>query len=77
MLSHDRLADRYPSMQMQLFTHSPDAANPWDYFPLPDWSQKTAGAVLFGATEYRLYHLRSVMIHSVCKITHDAFSDTP
>ena len=77
MLSHDRLSDRYSSLQMQLFTHSPDAANPWDYFPLPDWSQKIAGAVLFGATEYRLYHLRCVIADATYNATHDASSDTP
>lgn len=41
----------------KLFTHSPDAANPWDYFPLAKWSQKTHGAVLFGAL-HDLYTIR-------------------
>ena len=44
-------------MRMQLFANSPDAANPWDYYPLPRWQDKTDGAVLFGAS-YDLYTLR-------------------
>lgn len=55
------------SIVLQLLTHSPDAANPWDYYPLAKWSDKCHGAVLFGAA-HELYTIRCASWRHVLSI---------
>lgn len=63
-MSYRRFSERFPGSPMQLLVHSPDAANEWDYFPLPAWTSKTDGAVLFGAS-YDLYTIRPTVVRAI------------
>ncbi|KAK4686530.1 hypothetical protein P7C73_g3598, partial [Tremellales sp. Uapishka_1] len=47
IFSYDRLMEKFPNYKMQMFGHSPDTGNEWDFYPLP-WSQKTTDASTFG-----------------------------
>lgn len=47
LFSHDKVIERYPGFQMQLFGHSPDSANEWDFYPIP-WNEKKQDARVFG-----------------------------
>ncbi|EJU06056.1 hypothetical protein DACRYDRAFT_73322 [Dacryopinax primogenitus] len=58
----DRLRRLYPGMQMQLFGHSPDSANEWDFYPL-DWAKKKNDAVVFGH-DGLLYPLRTTVTNA-------------
>lgn len=44
-----RLQEEFEGMEMQLFGHSPDSANEWDFYP-GEWEEKVFGARMFGFT---------------------------
>lgn len=48
MFDYPRLRDLYPGFPMQLFAHSPDVANEWQFYP-KKWSRRRAEAMLFGS----------------------------
>ncbi|KAJ9112668.1 hypothetical protein QFC22_006170 [Naganishia vaughanmartiniae] len=49
LFNENRLAHMYPNLERQLFGHSVDSANPWDFWPV-EWSEKTSNAKMFGFT---------------------------
>ncbi|KAJ9119301.1 hypothetical protein QFC24_005772 [Naganishia onofrii] len=49
LFNEDRMAHTYPDLDRQLFAHSIDSANPWDFWPV-EWSEKTSDAKMFGFT---------------------------
>ncbi|KAJ9107158.1 hypothetical protein QFC19_002818 [Naganishia cerealis] len=49
LFNEDRLAHMYPGLDRQLFGHSPDSANPWDFWPV-EWSKRTSNVKMFGFT---------------------------
>lgn len=49
LFNPDRLKHSYPSLDPQLFGHSPDSANPWDFWPIP-WGEKNTPVKMFGFT---------------------------
>jgi hypothetical protein len=44
-----RLESEFEGMEMQLFGHSPDSANEWDFYPEESQGERK-GVVLFGFT---------------------------
>lgn len=42
-----RMSQRFSGLEMQLYGHSPDSANPWDFWPIA-WKDKVADARVFG-----------------------------
>ncbi|KAJ9095307.1 hypothetical protein QFC21_005673 [Naganishia friedmannii] len=49
LFNEDRLAHTYPNLDRQLFGHSIDSANPWDFWPV-EWSSRASKAKMFGFT---------------------------
>lgn len=47
LFDYHKLEKLYPGLDMQLYGHSPDSANPWDFYPIP-WEAKTKDAQMFG-----------------------------
>lgn len=45
----ERLDKDFNGMEMQLFGHSPDSANEWDFFPV-EWEEREFDARMFGFT---------------------------
>jgi hypothetical protein len=49
LFNPDRLAHEFPGMEPQLFGHSPDSANEWDFWPV-SWGEKKTDVKMFGFT---------------------------
>ena len=49
IFSPTNLREKFPSMDMHLFGHSPDSANQWDFYP-GKWAERTHDAQMFGFT---------------------------
>lgn len=63
LFDHQRTSQRFPGLDMQLFAHSPDSANPWDFWPLA-WEDKVADARVFGF-DGSFYPLRTTVTQNL------------
>ncbi|GHJ89456.1 hypothetical protein NliqN6_5858 [Naganishia liquefaciens] len=70
LFNRDRLAHAFPDAEAQLFGHSPDSANPWDFWPIP-WAERTTPVKMFGFTG-SFYPLRVTITDHLQSLPPDA-----